>query len=33
VLYEGDWLSLDSNRGQVFAGRHAVVRERPEELL
>ena len=33
VLYEGDWLSLDGNRGLVFAGRHAVVRERPEALL
>jgi pyruvate, orthophosphate dikinase len=33
VLREGDWLSLDGNRGLVFAGQHAVVRERPEMLL
>jgi pyruvate,orthophosphate dikinase len=32
-LAEGDWLSLDGDRGGVYAGRLAVDRERPEAAL
>ncbi len=30
---EGDWISVDGNSGMVYAGRHAVVEERPTSLL
>ena len=30
---EGDWISVDGNSGKVYAGRHAVVEERPTSLL
>jgi pyruvate,orthophosphate dikinase len=33
LLDEGDFLSLDGERGEIFIGRREVIRERPEALL
>jgi pyruvate,orthophosphate dikinase len=32
-MHEGDWLSLDGERGEVTLGQRAIVTEKPEAEL